>query len=136
VTRKSPAKKEPRWVSKKAALAIHGEILAEHGGKPGIRDEGLLEAAMEAPKNHFAYEQASLFRLAAVYACGICQNHPFVDGNKRVALMVMYAFLGLNRFRLDAPEEEAHSQIDGVAAGRVGREGLEAWIEASSKPRR
>jgi death-on-curing protein len=110
-------------------------VLAQHGGRAGIVDEGLLDAAMEAPKNHFAYEQASLFRLAAVYAHGICQNHPFVDGNKRVGLMVMYAFLGLNGLRLIAPEAEAHAQMDAVAAGTVGRGELETWIEASCKPR-
>ena len=126
---------EPRWVTKKAALATHAKLLALHGGNPGILNEGLLDAAMEAPKNHFAYEQASLFRLAAVYAHGICQNHPFVDGNKRVALMVMYAFLGLNGFHLKAPEAEAHFHIDGVAGGTIGREELERWIEASSERR-
>src|SRR5690349_16556738 len=110
-------------------------LLALHGGNSGILNEGLLDAAMEAPKNHFAYEQASLFRLAAVYAHGICQNHPFVDGNKRVALVVMYAFLGLNGLRLAAPEAEASFQIEGVAAGKVTREELEAWIKASCKRR-
>jgi len=124
---------EPRWISKKAAIAIHGVILAQHGGKSGILDEGLLDAAMEAPKNHFAYEQASLFRLAAVYAFGLCQNHPFVDGNKRVALIVLYSFLGRNGLRLHAPESQAVLQIDGVAAGKVTREELEAWIRASCK---
>jgi death on curing protein len=126
---------EPRWVSKKAALATHSMLLAQHGGKPGILDEGLLDAALEAPRNHLAYERASLFRLAAVYAHGICQNHPFADGNKRVALMVMYAFLGLNGHRFSAPEAEAHVQMDGVAAGSVSRDQLEAWIEASCSPR-
>ena len=126
---------EPRWVTKKAALAIHGKLLAIHGGNPGIRDEGLLDAAMDAPKNHFAYEQASLFRLAAVYAYGICRNHPFVDGNKRVSLMVMYAFLGLNKLRLKAPEAETHLQIDAVAAGTISRDELEVWIQMSCEPR-
>ena len=121
-------------MSKRAAIAIHGELLAQHGGKPGIRDEGLLDSAMEAPKNHFAYEQASLFRLAAVYGFGLCQNHPFVDGNKRVALIVMYVFLGLNGLELNAPEAEAHLQIDGVAAGKISRDELEAWVQASCVP--
>jgi len=111
-------------------------LLAEHGGNPGILNEGLLDAAMEAPRNHFAYEQASLFRLAAVYAYGICQNHPFVDGNKRVALLVLYTFLGLNKLRLGAPEAEAHAQIDGVASGTINREELEAWIGKSCRRRR
>jgi death-on-curing protein len=121
-------------VSKRVAIAIHDELLAQHGGKPGIRDEGLLDSAMEAPKHHFAYERASLFRLAAVYGYGLCQNHPFVDGNKRVALIVVYAFLGLNGLQLNAPESEAYLQIDGVAAGKLSREELEAWIRASCVP--
>ena len=102
-----------------------------HGGKPGILDEGLLDAALEAPKNHLASEQAPVLRLAAVYGYGLCRNHPFVDGNKRVALMVIFAHLGLNGFRLNAPEAEACVQIDGIAAGTVSREALEAWIQAS-----
>lgn len=127
--------REPRWVSKNAVLAIHGELLAEHGGKTGLREEGLLDAALDAPRNHFAYEKASLFRLAAVYGYGLSRNHPFEDGNKRVALMVMYAFLGLNGFRLEAPEAEAYVQIDALAAGTLSREELEAWIKASSRRR-
>ena len=110
-------------------------LLTRHGGGPGVLDEDLLEATLVAPRNDQADQCASLFRLAAVYAYGICQNHPFVDGNKRVALMVLYAFLGLNGLRLDAPEAEAHHQIDGVAAGTVGRDELEAWIERSCTPR-
>lgn len=121
-------------MSKRAAIAIHDELLAQHGGKPGIRDEGLLDSAMEAPKNHFAYERASLFRLTAVYGYGLCQNHPFVDGNKRVALIVMYAFLGLNGLQLNAPESDAYLQIDGVASGKLSREELETWIRASCVP--
>ena len=70
-----------------------------------------------------------------MYAHGLCQNHPFVDGNKRVALMVLYAFLGLNGLRLSAPEAEAYVQMDAVAAGSVRREELEAWIEASCQAR-
>lgn len=128
-------RKEPRWVSKNAALAIHGELLATHGGRSGVREEGLLNAALDAPRNHFAYEKASLFQLAAVYGYGICRNHPFVDGNKRVSLMVMYAFLGLNGFRLEAPEAETSAQIDALADGTLSREELEAWLKASSRRR-
>jgi death-on-curing protein len=115
-------------VSKRVAIAIHDELLAQHGGKPGIRDEGMLDAAMDAPK------KAPLFRQAAAYGYGLCQNHPFLDGNKRVALVVMYALLGLNGLELDAPEPETYLQIDGVAAGKVSREELETWIRASCVP--
>jgi death-on-curing protein len=126
---------EPRWVTKEAALAIHEILLAEHGGKPGVLNEGLLQAAMDAPRNHYAYEQANPLRLAAIYAYGLIQNHPFVDGNKRVAFTVAITFLEKNGFRFEAPEQEAYSAIDDLAAGRLGREDFEAWLEGScSRP--
>lgn len=123
--------KEPRWVSRKAALAIHGALLAQHGGRPGLLDEGSLDAALDSPKNHFAYERASLFRLAAAYAHGINQNHPFVDGNKRVALTVTITFLELNGLRFKASEQEAAVAMDGLAAGVMTRERFKAWLRAS-----
>jgi death-on-curing protein len=126
--------KEPVWVPKVAALAIHDVLLAEHGGKPGIRDEGLLDAAMDAPRNHFAYEQASLFRLAAVYAHGFSQNHPFADGNKRVAFTVAATFLELNGMQLMAPEEEAFAMMSSLAAGDVSRDEFESWLSRSCRP--
>lgn len=89
---------------------------------------------MEAPKLHFGLEQASLFRLAAVYAYGLCKNHAFVDGNKRVAFMVMYTFLGLNGLHFNATEEQAALRIEALAAGNLSREELEAWIQASCEP--
>jgi death-on-curing protein len=78
--------REPRWISKAAALAIHGRLLAEHGGAAGLLDEGALDAALASPSNHFAHGEKDLFRLAAAYAHAISRNHPFQDGNKRVAL--------------------------------------------------
>jgi death-on-curing protein len=126
--------KEPVWVPKVAALAIHDVLLAEHGGKPGIRDEGLLDAAMDAPRNHFAYEQASLFRLAAVDAHGLSQNHPFADGNKRVAFTVAATFLELNGMQLTAPEEEAFAMMSSLAAGDLSRDEFESWLSRSCRP--
>ncbi len=120
---------EPRWVSKEAALAIHDILLAEHGGKPGILDQGLLDAAMDSPRNHFAYEQAPLFRLAAAYAEALTQNHAFVDGNERVALTVAATFLELNGWRLEAPEAEAFSMLDSLAAGTIGSKEVESWLK-------
>lgn len=116
-----------------AALAIHDVLLADHGGKPGILDEGLLDAAMDAPRNHFAYERASLFRLAAVYAHGLVQNHPFADGNKRVAFTIAATFLELNGVQLTAPEEEAFTMMSSLAAGELGRDELESWLSRSCR---
>jgi death on curing protein len=112
-------------VTKRAALAIHGIVLAEHGGKPGILNEGLLDAAIDAPRN------APILRLAAIYAHGLTQNHAFVDGNKRVAFTVAVTFLELNGFRLDASEQEALSAMDDLSAGRLSRDEFESWLKAS-----
>ncbi len=90
---------EPRWISKRVALALHERLLAEHGGVSGILDEGLLDAALANPRNQLAYRRADIFRLAAAYAHSLTQNHPFSDGNKRVAVvasticMVLMVFL-------------------------------------------
>ena len=125
---------EPRWVTKEAALAIHEILLTQHGGKPGLLSEGLLDAAIDAPRNHFAYERARPFRLAAIYAQRLTQNHAFVDGNKRVGLTVAGVFLELNGFRLEAPEQEAVSAMNGLSDGTLSREGFESWLEDSCKP--
>jgi death-on-curing protein len=127
---------EPRWVTKEAAPAFHDILISQHGGRPGILDEGLLAAAMEAPRNHFAYEQAPILRLAAIYAHGLTKNHPFVDGNKRVALTVAGVFLELNGFRLEATERDAVSAMNALSAGDLGRDGLESWLLASSSKTR
>jgi death-on-curing protein len=123
-------------VTTKAALAIHGILLAEHGGKPGILNEGLLDAAMDAPRNHFAYEQASILRLAAIYAHGLTQNHPFVDGNQRVAFTVAVTFLERNGFRLEASEQDALSAMVDLSAGKLTRDGFESWLEGSCRRQR
>jgi death-on-curing protein len=92
------------WVGLAVVLAVHDEQIGEHGGGSGVRDDGLLVSALDRPRNIAAYEPgADLSRLAAAYGFGIAKNHPFVDGNKRTALVVMETFLGLNGFDLTAP---------------------------------
>ncbi|OTE95527.1 hypothetical protein BCS42_01150 [Crenothrix sp. D3] len=84
--------KEPIWLSKALMLAAHKHIIAETGGSEGVRDETLLESALSRPKNAYHYEQVDIFDLAATYAVGISSNHPFVDGNKRVAFVAADIF--------------------------------------------
>ena len=91
-------RKPPTWISKQAALAIHERLLAEHGGAPGLLDEGRLDAALASPKNHFADARGDILRIAAAYAHALTQNHPFADGHKRVALTVAGVFMELNGF--------------------------------------
>jgi death-on-curing protein len=126
---------EPVWVRLDAILAAHDDQLAEHGGGTGIRDQGLLESALARPRNLFAYGEASLAKLAAAYAFGITRNHPFVDGNKRTALVAAEAFLGLNGFDLTATDVEAVSVFLSLAAGEMTEEQLAAWFEQKIQKR-
>jgi death-on-curing protein len=126
---------EPLWIGKEAALAMHDRQLAEHGGIEGVRDEGLLESALAKPQNVFFYanEQVDMARLAASYAYGIATNHPFLDGNKRTALVVSRAFLLLNGYNLIASQEEKYLAIIGIASGEWSEEELSAWFAANTK---
>jgi death-on-curing protein len=118
-----------------AVRAMHAELIAEHGGVEGIRDPGLLSSALARPKNRRAYgRSSSIFDLAAVYGTAMVRNHPFVDGNKRVALMVMYAFLEMNGHRLEAPEAETAGIMLGLAAGNVDERTLSVWLKQYSAP--
>ncbi|TFH31335.1 MAG: type II toxin-antitoxin system death-on-curing family toxin [Deltaproteobacteria bacterium] len=116
---------------------MHAELVAEHGGRAGILDGGLLSSAVARPRNRRAYgASTTLFDLAAAYGKGIVKNHPFVDGNKRVALMVMYVFLEINGYRLAAPEVDAADVTLRLAAGEVDEKELSGWLKANSAPSR
>jgi death-on-curing protein len=119
---------EPFWLTRQMVTAIHDEQLAIHGGASGLRDEGMLESALDRPKNKWAYEQAELAELAAAYGFAIARNHPFVDGNKRTSLLGPYTFLGVNGIDFDVPEAEAAAVILALAAGQVDEDGLTRWI--------
>ncbi len=117
-----------RWVSKHVTLAIHERLLAEHGGVPGTLDEGLLDAALASPRNHFAYQNADIVSLAAAYAFAITQNHPFADGNKRVALTVAGVFMELNGYRLVASEQAAAQAMRALSAGEIREAEFANWL--------
>jgi len=124
-----------RWIPEAAVRAMHAELIAEHGGVEGLRDPGLLSSALARPKNRRAYgKSSSIFDLAAVYGAAMVRNHPFIDGNKRVALMVVYAFLEMNGHRLEAPEAEAAGIMLALAAGKVDEMALSAWLKRYSVP--
>jgi death on curing protein len=127
--------KEPFWLSKEILLAIQSQLLARFGGLDGLRDGGLLESALNRPLQLFNYGRPSLFDLAASYAHGIVKNHPFLDGNKRAGFMAAYTFLGVNGYRLQAPEEEAVLQTVALAAGEIDADGYSAWLARSCSPR-
>ena len=123
---------QPFWLSKVAILAIHGRLLAEHGGASGLRDESLLESALAAPVNHFEYDQADVFVLAATYAYALTSNHPFIDGNKRTAFAAAGIFLELNGYRLTASEPDAVLAVLALSRGEMKSEEFCNWLRLSS----
>ncbi len=116
------------WVSEEAALAIHNEQIARHGGGTGVRDQSLLQSALARPQNLLAYGKPDLAALAAAYAYGIARNHPFVDGNKRTAAVVSGIFLLLNVHWLDANDAEIVVAFLALAAGELSEEELADWF--------
>jgi death-on-curing protein len=119
---------EPFWLTRQIIIAIHDEQLAIHGGASGLRDEGLLESALDRPRNKWSYENAELPELAAAYAFAIARNHPFVDGNKRTSFLALYTFLGVNGVDFDVPEADAAAMILSLAGGEADELGLIRWI--------
>ncbi|AFU46772.1 death-on-curing family protein [Acidovorax sp. KKS102] len=121
-----------RWVSKQALVLLHGESLATHGGREGMRDEGLLDSALMRPQNILAYSDADnppdTAALAASYGVGLAKNHPFVDGNKRAAFLAVGLFLYLNGLRLQATQTNATLTMLAVAAGDITEEAFAAWL--------
>lgn len=122
----------PRWVPKSAVLAIHEWLLSEHGGPPGILSEAGLDAALASPQNHLAYGASDLFELAAQYTFALTKNHPFQDGNKRVALTVAGVFLELNGHRLNAPEADAVSAMLAISSNELDAAGFAAWLRTNT----
>ncbi len=118
------------WLLEETITAIHHRQIAEHGGSEGLRDEGLLLSALARPQNLLAYGEPApdLASLAAAYAYGIARNHPFVDGNKRTALVAARTFLILNGVDLEATQDDKVLTFLSLAEGAVSEEELEDWI--------
>ncbi|HVV93738.1 MAG TPA: type II toxin-antitoxin system death-on-curing family toxin [Hyphomicrobiales bacterium] len=125
---------EPSWLSHELVLMIHEEQLKQFGGPSGVRDPGALESALDRPRNRWGYEGSDLPELAAAYAFGIARNHPFVDGNKRTALVALGTFLDINGLEFVATEAEAVVMILALAAGEVNEDGLTRWIRDNLAP--
>jgi death-on-curing protein len=120
------------WIDKRLLLILHDESLAEHGGAPGMRDEGLLDSALARPLNLLAYGEPDFADLAAAYGVGLAKNHPFVDGNKRAAFLAVGLFLGLNGRRLAATPAEATLAMLAVAAGEMAEADFAEWLRAKT----
>lgn len=126
---------EIRWLGREFIFAAHRAQLNQHGGSDGLRDEGLLESALARPVNLAAYEEdASLQALAAAYLFGIAKNHPFVDGNKRVAYAAAESFLILNGLTVTASQLEKYEMVIGVASGHTQEVEIVAWFQMHAQP--
>jgi death on curing protein len=130
-------KKAPVWLLRETVLAMHDLLIAEFGGAAGIRDEGLLDSALSRPQNLFAHTpSSSLFDLAASFAFGLIKNHPFLDGNKRVAFTAAATFLHLNGRRIEATEVEATVRTLALAAGAMTEAQYAAWLKTNARTSR
>ncbi len=118
------------WIKRSIVELIHRRQVNEYGGPVEIRDSDLLESALARPRNLFVYAtpRPDISMLAAAYAFGLAQNHPFVDGNKRTALVVCRTFLLLNKYDIDASKEERYRMFMELAAGTLSEESLTDWI--------
>ena len=119
---------EPVWLTQDIVLAAHERQLKRFGGPPGLRDLGMLESALSLPKNKFAYGETDMAALAAAYGYGLARNHPFIDGNKRIAFMALMLFLRRNGVAFAPQPAHATAMILEVAAGNVSEEGLTRWL--------
>lgn len=113
----------PTFLSLEEVIEIHADQIERYGGSPGVRDLGLLESAAAMPQASFGgqYLYTDLFEMAAAYLFHIVQNHPFVDGNKRVGAVAALVFLRLNGLRIDVPNVVLAEVVLDVARGKIGK---------------
>lgn len=123
-----------KFITVALALAIHNQQLSGFGGTEGVIDEGKLESALYRPVNIANYNsEASLYDLAAAIGYGIAINHPFIDGNKRTAFVVMAVFLDINQVELEASEIDVVQIMLGIASAITTEQELSVWLEKNSK---
>jgi death-on-curing protein len=124
---------EPYWLTRDECLALHDMMLSHYGGMAGVRDENMLESALAKPRQQFHYGQPTMADLAAAYAAGIVNNHPFLDGNKRTGFLLGAGFLERNGFEFFGTEEEAVLRTLALAAGELSESLYAAWLKENSK---
>lgn len=123
--------KEPVWIDERDTLILHQRSLMLHGGAPGLLDDSLLKSALARARQHYTYaEGADIITMAGVYTAGLVQNHPFVDGNKRIGFIVGVLFLELNGYRFTASEEDAAQAVLALAAGDMNEKSFTQFLRA------
>ena len=123
--------KEPHWLGLESVLALHELVVADYGGDASIRDVGRLQSALARSKHLFSCGEPTMARLAAAYAVGIVQGHPFTDGNKRTGFMAAAAFLELNGLKFEASEVEVVIKTLGLAASEISEAEYGQWLANS-----
>lgn len=122
------------WLDADTIEYIHRAQINEHGGLEGIKDAGALNSTLHRPQQLKNYNpKATIYELAASLGYGFAKNHVFNDGNKRVAFMSMFVFLGYNDLRLNVAEEEAVTVTLAVAASEMNEEQLATWLKANTR---
>ena len=111
-------------------MIIHSSTIEQEGGMEGMRDHGLLDAAVAMPRQQFggAYLHEDLAAMAAAYLFHIAQNHPFLDGNKRAAVMAAFVFLDKNSIELTVSPKNLEVVTRQVAAGKMAKDELIRWM--------
>ena len=122
------------WLTRTMVELVHGEQLAQHGGGHGVRDAGLLESALARPLNRAGYGEPDLAELAAIYALGIAKNHPFIEGNKRMAYVALETFLALNGMDLTASDAGSVVAMLDMASGEMSDDAFIAWVREHARP--
>ncbi|MFH1312009.1 MAG: type II toxin-antitoxin system death-on-curing family toxin [Candidatus Eisenbacteria bacterium] len=122
-----------RFVPEEIVPRLQADLIQRYGGRRGLRDPGLLSSALAQPKATAGrkYVHRTIFDKAAAYGYHLARNHPFVDGNKRVAFVVMDVFLQMNGWQIDAPEKEVYKVVAALAAGETSKAALAKWLKAN-----
>jgi len=125
----------PAFLTLDEILAIHRDQVARHGGTEGVRDWGLLEAAIAMPQAAFGgrHVHGDLCEMAAAYLFHIVQNHPFLDGNKRVGAVTAYVFLALNEIELVADQDAYAELVLSVARGETPKSAVAEFFRANTR---
>ncbi len=123
-----------RFIPEELVVTIHADILQRYGGQPGLRDRNLLDSALAQPKITVGGKSAhkTIFDKAAAYGYHVCKNHPFTDGNKRVAFVLMDLFLQRNGWEIIAHEEDAYSMMIDLSSNRLFKTQLALWLKKHS----
>jgi len=124
------------FIPKKLILYFYDQLIQTYGGTYGIRDERLLDSALEQPKATYGgnYLHDTLMKMAAAYGYHLCNNHPFVDGNKRIALVAMDVFLQRIGFEIIASEKETYKIMIQLSSGGLSKKNLATWLENNTSP--